>query len=329
MSEGLQRRRGVKSSNDSSEALDVNNKENNRVAFDPQDLSSNSREVQSPMLTLMEEVLLIGLKDREGYLSFWNDNISYALRGLILLELAFRGKIQMVNDPARRRFELPDRLIEVVDGSLTGEMLLDEALKLMKSDPTNSSVLNWIDLLSGETWNLMKINYQLKQVRERLAKGLVDKGVLRTERKNFFLFDMATHPISDPQAKRQVVKRMLNMLTNRNYIIENDPKYFAKECGYQHLRSVALVCGCYAGNVLENVVFDLNYEQRDRAFNRADELLSQYSDYPFENKKNTLGIGINLHDEIEAELDRDGRNEMMLEVIAAVINVFSKMDSIL
>ena len=38
----------------------------------------------------------------------------------------------------------------------------------------------------------MKISYQLKQVRERIAKGLVDKGVLRTEKKNFLIFDMPT-----------------------------------------------------------------------------------------------------------------------------------------
>jgi len=45
----------------------------------------------------------------------------------------------------------------------------------------------------------MKIGYQLKQVRERLAKGLVDKGILRTEKRNFLLFDMATHPIADDE----------------------------------------------------------------------------------------------------------------------------------
>ncbi len=48
---------------------------------------------------------------------------------------------------------------------------------------------------TGETWNVLKIGFQLKQVRERLAKGLVDKGVLRTEKRNFLLFDMATHPV--------------------------------------------------------------------------------------------------------------------------------------
>jgi len=48
-------------------------------------------------LTLMEEVLLLGLKDKEGYTSFWNDCISSGLRGCILIELAIRGRIELVN----------------------------------------------------------------------------------------------------------------------------------------------------------------------------------------------------------------------------------------
>ncbi|KAF8143743.1 hypothetical protein K438DRAFT_1783444 [Mycena galopus ATCC 62051] len=43
---------------------------------------------------------------------------------------------------------------------------------------------------AGGTWNVLKIGIQC------LAKGLVDKGILRTERRNFLLFDMATHPVS-------------------------------------------------------------------------------------------------------------------------------------
>merc|ERR1712099_8710 len=43
----------------------------------------------------MEEVLLLGLKDREGYTSFWNDCISAGLRGCMLPELALRGRIQL------------------------------------------------------------------------------------------------------------------------------------------------------------------------------------------------------------------------------------------
>ncbi|KAK1918241.1 hypothetical protein P3342_000961 [Pyrenophora teres f. teres] len=156
-----------------------------KIAFDPRDISENAERSKQPKLTLMEEIILMGLKDKQGYLSFWNDNISYALRGCIVIELAFRGRVSMQKDSSRRRFPLADRNIEVIDDTLTGEVLLDEALKMMKSSE-KMSVNSWIDLMSGETWNLMKIGYQLKQVRERLCKGLVDKGILRTEKKNFY-----------------------------------------------------------------------------------------------------------------------------------------------
>ena len=85
---------------------------------------------------------------QQGYLSFWNDNISYALRGCIVLELAFRGRIAMQKTPSRRSFPLPDRIIEVIDDTLTGEVLLDEALKMMKTSE-KMSVSSWIDLMSG------------------------------------------------------------------------------------------------------------------------------------------------------------------------------------
>ena len=86
---------------------------------------------------------------QQGYLSFWNDNISYALRGCIVLELAFRGRISMEKDPSRRRFPPADRNIEVIDDTLTGEVLLDEALKMMKQSE-KMSVSAWIDLMSGK-----------------------------------------------------------------------------------------------------------------------------------------------------------------------------------
>lgn len=120
-----------------------------RIAFDPRDISESVERSKQPKLTLMEEVLLLGLKDKQGYLSFWNDNISYALRGCIVIELAFRGRISMQKDSGRRRYPLADRMIEVVDDTLTGEVLLDEALKMMKTSE-KMSVSSWIDLMSGK-----------------------------------------------------------------------------------------------------------------------------------------------------------------------------------
>jgi Golgi phosphoprotein 3 (GPP34) len=54
----------------------------------------------------------------------------------------------MLKDSSRRRFPLSDRVIEVIDDTLTGEVLLDEALKMMKSSE-KMSVSSWIDLMSG------------------------------------------------------------------------------------------------------------------------------------------------------------------------------------
>lgn len=54
----------------------------------------------------------------------------------------------MQKDPSRRRFPLADRVIEVIDDTLTGEVLLDEALKMMKASE-KMSVSSWIDLMSG------------------------------------------------------------------------------------------------------------------------------------------------------------------------------------
>lgn len=313
-SSGLQRRKNAGAFNSSLEnnvstTPDRSYSESGvRIAVDPNDILDDEDKKQ-PVLTLMEEVLLLGLKDKQGYLSFWNDNISYTLRGCILMELAFRGRIAMTKDSNRRKCPLSDRIIEVLEDKVTGEVLLDEALKLMKnSEPM--SVGNWIDLMSGETWNVMKIGYQLKQVRERLAKGLVDKGILRTEKRNFLLFDMATHPVSDSSTKEEIVNRVIKTLTHSNHSSTS----ITSETPFGNLRTISMVCAAYAANVLENALLQLNHELREKAYTKVDELLSEYSTHPFSKK-------------VKADIP-EGK-ELQVEVVFAVLNVFTKMDSIL
>uniref|UniRef100_A0A8B9WZW2 Golgi phosphoprotein 3 n=1 Tax=Bos mutus grunniens TaxID=30521 RepID=A0A8B9WZW2_BOSMU len=158
-------------------------------------------------LTLMEEVLLLGLKDREGYTSFWNDCISSGLRGCMLIELALRGRLQLEACGMRRKSLLTRKVICKSDAP-TGDVLLDEALKHVKETQPPETVQNWIELLSGETWNPLKLHYQLRNVRERLAKNLVEKGVLTTEKQNFLLFDMTTHPLTNNSIKQRLIKKV-------------------------------------------------------------------------------------------------------------------------
>jgi len=299
-----------------------------KIAFDPRDISENAERSKQPKLTLMEEIILMGLKDKQGYLSFWNDNISYALRGCIVIELAFRGRVSMQKDSNRRRFPLADRVIEVIDDTLTGEVLLDEALKMMKTSE-KMSVNSWIDLMSGETWNLMKIGYQLKQVRERLCKGLVDKGILRTEKKNFLLFDMATHPVADGGAKEEIRRRVRNVLTNRTVVLPGS-QFLPEELEFRVLRTITMVCAAYAANVLENALTTLGHEARERAFAQVDELLAEYSQWPFAKRQGgSQGVGANLGQLITDEVNGSKDKELQLEVVAACLSVFTRLDSLL
>ncbi|KAG2232707.1 hypothetical protein INT48_000064 [Thamnidium elegans] len=278
-----------------------------KIAYDPRDIDESK---STPKLTLMEEVLLLGLKDKQGYLSFWNDSISYALRGCIVIELALRGRIAMVKDSNRRKYPLCDRYIEVINDALTGEVLLDEALKMMKVSE-KMSVSSWIDLMSGETWNVMKIGYQLKQVRERLAKGLVDKGVLRTEKRNFLLFDMATHPVADPAVKEEIIKRVCTMLVTRVSPASVDAQ---SDVPHAYVRTISMICAAYAANVLENALLYLQQDLREQAFNKVDELMNDYSSWPFTSSNGKVEIPTGT--------------DLSLEVVASVLNVLAKMDAI-
>ena len=240
----------------------------------------------------------------------------------------------MQKDSSRRRFPLADRVIEVIDDTLTGEVLLDEALKLMKGSE-KMSVSSWIDLMSGkpalhlkpplhgatsnksfagETWNLMKIGYQLKQVRERLAKGLVDKGILRTEKRNFLLFDMATHPVADGGAKEEIRRRVRNVLTQRTVVLPAS-QFLPENLEFKYIRTIAMVCAAYAANVLENALATLGHEARERAFAQVDELLAEYSQWPFgKSTGGASGVGANLGQVVGEEVSNGKDKELQLEV---------------
>ncbi|XP_030291973.1 Golgi phosphoprotein 3-like [Sparus aurata] len=236
-------------------------------------------------LTLMEEVLLLGLKDREGYTSFWNDCISSGLRGCMLVELALRGRLQLEACGVRRKSLLSRKVICKSDAP-TGDVLLDEALKHIKETQPPESVQSWIELLSGETWNPLKLHYQLRNVRERLAKNLVEKGVLTTEKQNFLLFDMTTHPLTNSTIKQRLVKKVQDSVLEKWV---NDPHRMDK-------RILALILLAHSSDVLENAFAPLQDDQYDLGMKRVHTLLEL---------------------EPEKESAKPNANELMWAVVAA------------
>ncbi len=206
----------------------------------------------------------------------------------------------------------------------------------------------------------MKIGYQLKQVRERLAKGLVDKGILRTEKRNFFLFDMATHPVADGGAKEEIRRRVRNVLSQRTVVLAGS-QFLPENLEFRYTRTIAMVCAAYAANVLENALSTLGHEARERAFTQTDELLAEYSQWPFGKKATGNGIGANLPQVVtdvsrpslpdvdctvyfvscivcvranaatlaSQEVNKAKDKELQLEVVAACLSVFTRLDSLL
>uniref|UniRef100_A0A1I8GXM4 Golgi phosphoprotein 3-like n=1 Tax=Macrostomum lignano TaxID=282301 RepID=A0A1I8GXM4_9PLAT len=230
------------------------------------DDADNFDDAKLARLTLMEEVLLLGLKDREGYTSFWNDSISSGLRGAILVELALRGRVSLEPCGLRSRPQLQMRKLVCVGANgqaPVGDALLDEALRHIRDMQPPETVPNWIEYLSGETWNPLKLRYQLRNVRERLAKSLVEKSVCSTEKQNFVLFDMTTHPLVDSEAKQRVLRKVQDCVLSRWQL---DPQRIDRRC-------LALLYLAHASDVLENAFAPLPDEEYDLATKRSKALL--------------------------------------------------------
>ncbi|KAI5622584.1 Golgi phosphoprotein 3 [Silurus asotus] len=260
----------------------VGDEHEERREDEDEDERGDSKETR---LTLMEEVLLLGLKDREGYTSFWNDCISSGLRGCMLIELSLRGRLQLEPCGMRRKSLLARKVLCKSD-TPTGDVLLDEALKHVKETQPPETVQNWIELLSGETWNPMKLHYQLRNVRERLAKNLVEKGVLSTEKQNFLLFDMTTHPLSNSTVKQRLVKKLQEAMLDK----------WVREPQRMDKRLLALILLAHSSDVLENAFAPLLDEQYELATKRVRTLIEL---------------------EPEAEATKSGANELLWAVVAA------------
>lgn len=283
---GLVQRNACQNTKEVSSALDGDHKIIASPDQNIEDEEGDSLDKQT-RLTLMEEVLLLGLKDKEGYTSFWNDCISSGLRGCMMIELGLRGRVELEKTGMRRKSLLNRKVIYLAD-TPTGDVILDEAAKLMKDTDPPETIPSWVELLSGETWNPLKLRYQLRNVRERLAKNLVEKGVLTTEKQNFLLFDMTTHPVCDNSIKQRVVKKVQESVLSKWV---NDPQRMDK-------RTLALVYLAHSSDVLENAFAPLNDEDYDLATKRVRELLD-------------------LDPEVEAQ--KANANEVMWSVVASFI----------
>ena len=91
----------------------------------------------------------------------------------------------------------------------------------------------------------------------------MEKGVLTTEKQNFVLFDMTTHPLTDTTAKQRLVKKIQDAVLSR----------WVNETNRMDRRTLALIVLAHASDVLENAFASLQDDEYDLAMKRVREVL--------------------------------------------------------
>ncbi len=142
-------------------------------------------------LHLHEQVLLLALRDRKGTPEFRAGFHHLALGGAILAELALRGCIRI--EEGRKAF------VDVVPGiEQPRNEVLAEALKKVRERKRRRRAAAWVQLFST-----------MKQLRQRTARGLCRRGILRqTESSVLLVFSRRTYPTLDPGPERALVERL-------------------------------------------------------------------------------------------------------------------------
>lgn len=145
------------------------------------------------MLSLMEEILLLSLKEEKGTLYFTaSTGINSCITGALLMELELL-----------KRIKVNKKTLEVIDRSSTRNPRLDAALRQIDSDKRLHPPHYWVS----------KLRSTMKHIRKELLEELVDKAFLREEEHEFLLFFHTTrYPLRDIRAKKDILDRVQKTL---------------------------------------------------------------------------------------------------------------------
>jgi hypothetical protein len=145
------------------------------------------------MLSLMEEILLLALKEEEGTLFLTaTAGINNCLGGAILMELELHNRIKA-----------DKKTVQVIDRTPTRNTRLDTALKLIDSHSS---------LRPPEYW-IPKLLKDLKPLRQALLKEMTEKALVREDEHQVLIFFTQNHyPLRDIRAKKDILDRLHKVL---------------------------------------------------------------------------------------------------------------------
>jgi hypothetical protein len=140
-------------------------------------------------LYLHQEVLLLALRDEKGTIAA--SMYTYALGGAILAELMLRDRVAIVTE-GRKTFA------SVARAEPIGEPVLDECLEKMAATKRRAQLQSLVSRFAGT-----------RNLKHRVAGGLVDKGALRaTEQSVLLVFSRRVYPQLDGRFEQAIIDRL-------------------------------------------------------------------------------------------------------------------------
>lgn len=133
------------------------------------------------MLNLAEELFLLAINEENGRLA--STYLNYGLAGAMLADLALLGRVRVGEK----------RKLVVVDGTPTGDPLLDLGFVEILEAKRPAKLLDWVNILAE------------KRFWKRVPESLIAKGILYREDKQFlWVFPYVAYPQKDASAKHWI-----------------------------------------------------------------------------------------------------------------------------
>ena len=179
------------------------------------------------MLTFTEEILLLMLDDDGLFLPIRGGAVEHVLAGAVLMDLAFANRID--TDPQQ---------LLVLDGTPTGNPMLDDTLARIASSGETNDTRGWVDTLAREA---------APGIRQQALASLVERGILETQDAKFlWVFRSRRYPMIDGRVEREAKLRIEDVLLSND---APDP------------RDVAMICLVDACDLLSDIFSEREVER--------------------------------------------------------------------
>jgi len=138
-------------------------------------------------LNIPEKLFILSVEDDRGKISSnAQSTLPYGLAGAFLAELALTHKIY-----------LDDNRLGLANATPTGDGLSDEILSNIAAEEKHRRISHWVDVIAR------------KRTVRRVAERLVERGVIRIEKKHFFwVIPYEIYPGVDASAKFSVKRHL-------------------------------------------------------------------------------------------------------------------------